>query len=1153
MQNERKCKGGGRSSGRETPPDLPSSPTSLEYFQGVFDIISSLSDEEWNTLTIDVPYTGTKEQFASLYTKLMIFMSKTAMKSYIPSLLHVLGMKVVLAAEEKMKLKNAASVSVYLPDRSAASSENSAQSSPVDLSNMVCDTVEEFMNEVNVLLQAAVGNVASCKASSFSNNWQMVCSHVASEMMKIMEAKIENTALREDAKKCEIDTEATTGEIIIVVLNMMKGSSEGRTDENVSDLLTIAAERIRQMSTPLKSEESPSVENMIQKPQLQQEELQAIATKAVSQVLLNSAGVWEKASSSSDFPSSPRMEAMAEAGFPTLLTQKTSTEIVNIITENMDMLPSSSSSSIERKDDHSGGFPAMNEMFHRIHDKVKDFYRMTKQSMKESKTELLRVSDLEMTAGPSRVPKVTTLYHSTSPPSDGQITTGDASSEVTVVSDWRIHEMMQELEKISSSSRSSSKRSLKSRDLKGSKDISFPEFVFVNGEAASRSFSTLLCQSDLEITEEELESTESPSVPSLATSIPTDSTASCISTTLQKPLSDQVDLESEDETTPPKTNFVSAARRLYRSVHKKVFGFHLGLQQAESTKTKLTKEDADLESGNLRQIRTSPLRVCPRFQVQIDSCTQEIIGKVVEHYKSEILLAKPRSRKPEFRCLSSPPPEQPSMRIMRPEEFLNEAVQIVGDVLVKSASTQASSSESSTSSSEASSLSCPHLSSTDLQNTAVDIAETVVEALDRYAESQISVVKSSSEMLSGLDAFSHISITSISTEAEPSEMEVESHTFFKKVKNVLHDLMGSGKKAPKGISPAVAETDENGSMQAASTISPFNVSTIGSKTAALSFSTSDPGEITYSEDDFIVDKSVSQNLQTTHTKINQLQHLIPDELIRQHAERLTEFTEGIFRNITESSYVQRRSSDSVLEIAWQRNALRNTVQLPSDQIYSFAEESINSMLLHLLSHKQTLSNEADLLALGAASDGDVECTSATLDVQDKSLTCFSSQEKDEQQALLEESGRNHQIPELHINSPAPSKTPRRVDSAVGKETLEKVSTSSQDQSHCSSSCLLNDNRSSDPAPVAVKKSSNWVNLISGKQAAGICSRINKSSQVCPASVSDYHQLSSSSGNSQEESSQRDTETPKSSNPLTKRFVPVKKFFPNPFRHRNSTS
>ena len=87
----------------------------------------------------------------------------------------------------------------------------------------------------------------------------------------------------------------------------MDGSSVGRDDLKISDLLIYAAEKIKHMT--FNSEDSLNKRTLLVENKLSAQELQATATRAVSQVLLSSTGVLEMNGSSSELPSSRASEA----------------------------------------------------------------------------------------------------------------------------------------------------------------------------------------------------------------------------------------------------------------------------------------------------------------------------------------------------------------------------------------------------------------------------------------------------------------------------------------------------------------------------------------------------------------------------------------------------------------------------------------------------------------------------------------------------------------------------------------------------------------------------------------------------------------------------------------------------------------------------
>ena len=84
------------------------------------------------------------------------------------------------------------------------------------------------------------------------------------------------------------------------------------------------------------------------------------------------------------------LEAMTKAGFPTDLIEHnlvvTSRDFVSTIESNMDMLSSTSPSSKKKNTEDSGVFPIMNYMIHRIKERLKIFFRVIKQLVKERRS-----------------------------------------------------------------------------------------------------------------------------------------------------------------------------------------------------------------------------------------------------------------------------------------------------------------------------------------------------------------------------------------------------------------------------------------------------------------------------------------------------------------------------------------------------------------------------------------------------------------------------------------------------------------------------------------------------------------------------------------------------------------------------------------------
>ncbi|KAL6485963.1 hypothetical protein MHYP_G00053550 [Metynnis hypsauchen] len=301
MQNQQENKHTGEGTAG-TLPQEPPSPQKLRCFRGILGVVLSLSDEEWRTLTSDVPNEGTKLQFACLCTKTITSVCKSAIQSYLPTLIRTLGMEAVVRAEEKLE-KKAESAFMGSSTSTAPSPEHSAERlthtepmlSPVDPSDLICIIVEEFIKEVKMAMQRAICKVASCQesSSSWSKDWKTACSRVTEEMFNILETKAEPShredppVLRETHDKDTLHTEALTRKAIMVGLDVLSASSAGRAGCRTSDRLIAAPEKLKEMTLSSTSEEHLSMHEEKDKAQLPHEDVQEKATRAVSQVLLS--------------------------------------------------------------------------------------------------------------------------------------------------------------------------------------------------------------------------------------------------------------------------------------------------------------------------------------------------------------------------------------------------------------------------------------------------------------------------------------------------------------------------------------------------------------------------------------------------------------------------------------------------------------------------------------------------------------------------------------------------------------------------------------------------------------------------------------------------------------------------------------------------
>ncbi|KAI4876269.1 hypothetical protein NFI96_007912 [Prochilodus magdalenae] len=148
----------------------------------------------------------TKVQFSSLCSNIVTSVCKSAIQSYLSTLIPVVGMDAVFLAEEKLK-KKAASPSVSSSGSTAVEEYRPTD----DPSDMISNIVEDFVREVKTAMQTAIGKVASCKDSFWSKDWRTTCSRVAREMFNILDVQLPDCRLEDPTYLTE--TKDKSGEL----------------------------------------------------------------------------------------------------------------------------------------------------------------------------------------------------------------------------------------------------------------------------------------------------------------------------------------------------------------------------------------------------------------------------------------------------------------------------------------------------------------------------------------------------------------------------------------------------------------------------------------------------------------------------------------------------------------------------------------------------------------------------------------------------------------------------------------------------------------------------------------------------------------------------------------------------------------------------
>ncbi|KAL6488012.1 hypothetical protein MHYP_G00046380 [Metynnis hypsauchen] len=475
--------------------------------------------------------------------------------------------------------------------------------------------------------------------------------------------------------------------------------------------------------------------------------------------------------------------------------------------------------------------------------------------------------------------------------------------------------------------------------------------------------------------------------------------------------------------------------------------------------------------------------------------------------------------------------------ITKSERFLIKATQVVSDLLVKSDHCSPSTST---------------VSPNDVHDAAVNIAATVVEALNQRVESGMIDSQSDSDaIIRSLDVSTHAEGAELKSVTYPRYM-IDLDSCTRDVIGKIVELYYSEFLLPKLSSSTLREINDSVSLRS-----------IFSREDGI-------------HEDYRVYKicsccsQTSVNMKTIESPefVTEDDQVASDIMLKRTAPKTAwnEPRQGslTFTQVTETPQACRSTSDSVMETSCVRNLLRDPIQIPLAVDYPFVEESGKSLLLHVLSNNPELttliSSDRDMQGTsfeGQSRNSDkssgFQCastsavshfTKALADLAMKSLpsaVAVSDTKEDPLNLVKPETldmERIHCIPGADSLSPPPSS---RIASDVMGQTLENFVIASQEgPTSYSSSHPLNDNPALNPEPVVLKKRPHGFRF-------NIFKKLNK---VSPAGLlSADHPLNSSPGNHQEASQgeSEDLMTPfkKARKRLSRIFSSIRKAVPTP--------
>ncbi|KAL7886831.1 hypothetical protein AOLI_G00045520 [Acnodon oligacanthus] len=562
-----------------------------------------------------------------------------------------------------------------------------------------------------------------------------------------------------------------------------------------------------------------------------------------------------------------------------------------------------------------------------------------------------QLDQLTLTCTNDIVHGIVKLYHADV--SQPKPCTSVGSSEISLASHQEICQVMQELEKLVTISRSSSEECSPSTDQEGT--MSVPAESVSNNEEA-----VLNPHPSSELTEGLVSNQFQDNMTQFVSDILT-KTEEKLSLETFKDFKTEI---SDDFRKPPLSKrYKLSAHKIYRGVQKRVFEFLLTLQRSH-----FKEPDSETQCLLNASPQVTKDKTPPTVQEGVDTCSDEATYKILELYKDQEVLAK--------------------------------AVDVISDTEHKKASPRTDPSSQ------------IHLDPdmwTSSSSTSSERMIAVLNAMDSLDESSV-LCSDSPAVLIALDEFSAVSSTTRLIASDTSEGERHSpyfskykkmqnfHAFFTNFLPQLCSLKFKAKKvfplldgytaiesAPltldaalllneKDLSASLTSTASDGVSQlerADSDAAGNNVST-PVRDAAVSTTESSAEsekindrvvEIFISEDGTIYERQgptagpveATNTLFQENSGLTQLENLIPDETIHSCAPATTGFTDNfLWKKKSGPSDVCLSSSDSAPESSQMRKPLlRDSVLFTSSLVDFFIEESTKHFLLRFSSNSQT--------------------------------------------------------------------------------------------------------------------------------------------------------------------------------------------------------
>ncbi|KAK3505598.1 hypothetical protein QTP70_021309, partial [Hemibagrus guttatus] len=130
-------------------------------FRDIMDLVLQLSDEEWKAVSRGMEKEVSRLEFVAACTKIVSTVSSTVVRRLMTPLSESFGIEAILEANDKLKKMESNSNKCSAPDASA-------QSSPMEASDFICELSQRIVTEIKGAMLAAIRSTASGPGPSCS-------------------------------------------------------------------------------------------------------------------------------------------------------------------------------------------------------------------------------------------------------------------------------------------------------------------------------------------------------------------------------------------------------------------------------------------------------------------------------------------------------------------------------------------------------------------------------------------------------------------------------------------------------------------------------------------------------------------------------------------------------------------------------------------------------------------------------------------------------------------------------------------------------------------------------------------------------------------------------------------------------------------------